>query len=492
MRTGLAAPPARWPAMNTALKGAGVAAGCVATGYLLASAPFAISGLILGVALFALTLARPLVIIGLMLATGPIDLSFATGGLKALLPALGGLDMNGIRLIVLLAGFTSLALVDRDVLGGVLGRYGRWYVLFLAFAAATLAWTSSPNDGARLLLKLAYPLLVFAVVLGVGRTRGDYERLGAWMLVGAVLIAGVLNPLYLMVAGWHVMDDGTLRAFGLGAHANPFSFYLLLMLIFGAARYTARGERRYLALAPLLLVWLVLTFTRITLLAAVVGVGAFMLYAALVARNYRAVRWGVVLGAAVAIPLVPIVLERTFGYIPGPAEIFDVVRDPVRAYGIINWQGRELLWAVLAGEISASPWIGHGLGSSALALRQAFQTDVLLVAHNEYLRLWAEIGLAGCLLFAFALAGWLRGAFAAGRASPLAREYALLGVSGLLVWAVVALTDNPLDYYNSFTQYVAFACAAAIGVARLDARDAEAAQALETGEHAFARTAGVP
>ena len=67
--------------------------------------------------ILALTFTRPLWVIGLMLALGPLDLSFVTGGFKELFPNLGGLDMNGIRLIGISGGLLLVIAADVEILG---------------------------------------------------------------------------------------------------------------------------------------------------------------------------------------------------------------------------------------------------------------------------------------------------------------------------------------------------------------------------------------
>src|SRR5688572_1296979 len=81
----------------------------------LAYSPFITAGVGFGVALLLCTVLRPLIVVGIMLALGPLDLSWITGGFKSLFPELGGLDMNGIRLIGMIAGLSFLSITDRRV-----------------------------------------------------------------------------------------------------------------------------------------------------------------------------------------------------------------------------------------------------------------------------------------------------------------------------------------------------------------------------------------
>ena len=446
----------------------GAVAACVAASYVLVDEPWMATGVVVGGTILCLLILRPKLILGLMLALGPFDLSFMTGGFKALLPGLGGLDMNGIRLIGVVAGLGALALVERDMVRHALGRYGRWYVVFLTFAAATLLYTPARVEGLRLLFKLAYPFMLFVAVLAMVRTREELERLTDWTLWGAIAIALVLNPIYVLAGGYEVDLAGRVRVHGVGAHENPFSFYLLVVTLISFTRYSVRGQLRYLALCGVFGVWMALTLTRITLLAGMAGLTGAALYAALIARNYRAVTAAGIIGGALATVLVPVALERSLGYIPTASELWRLLTDPVAFWESVNWQGRQIIWPVLFRMFLASPIVGNGLGASTVFLIETFQGAMGAVIHNEYLRLLIDTGLVGATLFAIAVLSWLVGVLRAGRNDdPLAREFAMPAFAAIVAWVFIAATDNAFDYYAPFTQYIGFLCAGALAAASL-------------------------
>lgn len=426
----------------------------------MAERPFLISGLVMGSALLALTLLRPLLVVGLMLLLGPIDLSFLTG--KSLFTGLGGLDMNGIRLIGIVVSFLGIVAVDRRVLKHALSVHGRWYLAFLLFITATLVYSTARIDGARLLLKLSYPFLVFVLVQGVARTRADLEWLSRWALAGAITIS-LINPAYVLAGGYDVDATGRLRIQGVGAHENPFSFYLLIILLFVLSRYLARGKGWYLLLCAALGGWLVMTLTRITFAAAIVALLGVALYDALITRRYRTVVIATLVGVGLAIPLAPIALERSLGYTPGLGELVSLVSNPVDLYYKINWQGRQLIWPVALNAFLSSPLVGIGLGGSTGILMSRWGGALGGVLHNEYLRLLTDTGLIGTGLFALAIAVWAGALIKVGRegGGPV-REYALPAFAGIISWAVLSITDNVFDYYAAFTQYIGFFCAAAL------------------------------
>jgi O-antigen ligase len=76
--------------------------------------------------------------------------------------------------------------------------------------------------------------------------------------------------------------------------------------------------------------------------------------------------------------------------------------------------------------------------------------------HNEYLRLLYETGIVGLTLFLFVnliLMGNLIKLIKAS-ANGDVRVTAVVAFTTLVIYMVVAITDNPLDYYMMFAQYV--------------------------------------
>jgi hypothetical protein len=431
----------------------------------LAWQPFLAAGAVIGSVLVWVTFTWPLAVVGVMLALGPLDLSFVTGGFKELFPELGGLDMNGIRLVAVSGGLMLVVLTDRGVLETLRLPRAWCYALFLTFATATLAWSPDRLEGLRLLFKLTYPLLVFLVVAAPSRTSSDVDRLANGILIGGAALL-LLNPAFVAAGGFTRDYDGSLRVGGAGIHQNPFSFYLLILVLLSAARFAVRAQARYLALAALAVGWMSLTLTRITMGAALVGLAGMSLYGALINRNYRAAATGLGLAALIGAALLPVVLQRSFGYVPGAGDLLGLTRDPTALFYAVNWQGREVIWPVLAQAWSTSPWVGHGMGASAVVLRTTFP-GLTMVPHNEYLRLGVDAGWIGVGLFFVAMMAWLRVVLQAGRSgAPGVREHALPALAATLAWGIIAATDNAFDYYGPFTQFIGFFTAAALVTAR--------------------------
>lgn len=451
------------------LTAVGLVLAAAVVGVVLPVHPWLSAGAVVGGVLLMLLFFHPLVIVGLNLAAGPLDLSFLTGGYKGLFEALGGFDMNGIRLIVLVVGLGLLAATTPRLGREALARYGRIYTVFLLYATITLLYSLDPLNGLRFLFKLALPLLVFMAVMSFARSREDLLRIGDWILAGAAVLALLITPLYALTGGYEHDFLGNLRFRGPAmVHQNPFSFYMVLMILLAYARYSVRGQARYLALCGAFGIWVVLGVTRIALLGALAGLAGAALFVLLAERNVRAVAWSAAIAVAITIPLVPAVLSRTFGYVPTPVELWYLAQNPMEMYHSMHWLGREMIWPIVFGIFLQSPLFGLGIGSQTAVVLEYIPWDAGPIVHNEYLRLAMDTGLLGVALYVTAILSWGAGVLRAGRVrDPVVREFAIPALGGLCVWAVVAATDNAFDYYSAFTQFMGFFCAAAIAAAAL-------------------------
>ncbi|MGQ0560341.1 MAG: O-antigen ligase family protein [Gemmatimonadota bacterium] len=429
--------------------------------------PWVLAGVVLGVAVLAIAMTAPLALVAIMLVIGPIDLSFVTGGFKSLFPELGGLDMNGIRLLGATAGFLTYILFEPRARAAALGPLGRLWLAFLGFAAATLVVSLDPLEGLRLLLKLLYPFLTFLLVIGLCDSRERLYSLTKYTLIAAAVLALIVNPIFVLNGGYRIDPDGAVRLGGLGLGDSPFAFYCTAILMVVFARFLLRIQPRYLLFSLVLVAWIALTQTRIAALAAVLGIIMIGFLFALSSGNPRALISSLVAATLIGVVLLPNVLERSFGFVPTPGELIQIIQNPIMLYESINWQGRQLLWAILWAAFIASPIFGFGLGSSSAVIRETFPNQNVQVAHNEYMRLATDTGVLGVLLFGAALTVWLVAAVRMARNGDRAvREFAFPAAAGIVAWGVISITDNALDYYTNFTQYIGFLAGGAVVMAR--------------------------
>ncbi|HEY0809220.1 MAG TPA: O-antigen ligase family protein [Longimicrobiales bacterium] len=424
--------------------------------------PWLTAGVVLGAAILAIALAAPLALVAAMLVIGPVDLSFLTGGFKALFPELGGLDMNGIRLLGATGGYIIFIMFEPRARAAAVSKLGRFWVAFLLFAGLTLALSIDRMEGARLFLKLAYPFLTFLVVIGLANTPERLAMITKLTLLSVVIYALIVNPIFVAYAGTEVDFQGNLRVSGLGG-TNGWAFYCTAMLMFTITRCFSRRNIWYFWLSAVLVVWIALTQTRIAALAAVMGIAIIGLLTALTSENRKTLIPAMVITGIISAAFVPFVMQRSVGFMPTPGELLHMVTDPAYLYRSINWQGRQVIWALLWSAFLASPVWGLGLGSATGLMRSYFGEGGLAVPHNEYIRLLTDTGTVGLLLFAMGMGVWLVTSIRMSRhAQREVREFAVAAAALAIAWIVIAITDNTIDYYNNFSQYVGFMMAGAV------------------------------
>ena len=107
---------------------------------------------------------------------------------------------------------------------------------------------------------------------------------------------------------------------------------------------------------------------------------------------------------------------------------------------------RVEIWATSARAIGDFKLTGSGLGTFERAYRhyedpRVVDTTYVNHAHNDYLELIVELGLAGLVLMALFVAWWARHAIAAWRSSE---PYARAGIIGSATILLHSLVDFPL------------------------------------------------
>lgn len=325
----------------------------------------------------------------------PIEKAFILA--SALIIALRGeLDRTlvGCAIVIVFGTFVSASLTDFSAFSWDL------YFRALVTVVATLLFLVTvprveDRDALLLLLALTPPL---QVALGA-----VYQALGVWPMdkadvYGVVRLAGSTIPAFLGAAA------------ATGAVA--------------AMAYASQRDMRYLALVGVNTIILLLTGSRMATAAGAIACIGILLFG--FQRN-RSAKYLIIVGGALAsLVVIPVLgaalLERA---------------------GSGSLQGREMIWAYLAGFARDYPLFGVGLGAQYTLIppRIVLLTSTV-AAHNEYLRLQVELGWVGGLIH---LAGWLA-LFAATAASPMCRNR-----GGYLFVVIAMLIFSATD--NTFTRF---------------------------------------
>lgn len=422
---------------------------------------------------FALALSGTLAILVFRQTTLSLKASLLLGGIplenlgvsdihptqKPLLGSLGGTTVDGICLLVLSTCFAILLLRSSEFL--VPGRF-RTYLYFVGFLALSLAYSENRLEGLRLVLKVAYPVLIFFVTLKVVMNERDIDRALQYWIGGGFLATLTGAGVLLLRGAAGFMTGGDFRYSSGLLYASPFSMYMfaLFALCYGLLR-AGRG-RHYGALALLFGVQVLMAQTRITWAAMVIGV---LVIEGCMGRSLRSLAKATSMIALAGLVFF-FVMQRSTGL---QHRLFGEELDPGNSFTdtaqTVNLSGRNIVWATTVGDFwSHNRWIGQGAGSSSFLLTAVFEESA--VPHNEYLRILHDVGAVGLALFLvgiFRLFRFLRSLLRES-ITPQQKAFVAVAIALLAGYMVVAISDNPLDYYFILSQYVFFAIAIAVAV----------------------------
>ncbi len=254
--------------------------------------------------------------------------------------------------------------------------------------------------------------------------------------------AGPLNTGIDGVAEFRADHGIFLRAYGTFPHPNTLALFLSICLIawwYTAWEYVAHSTRRLLiegTAGALLVTGFMMTFSRAYL--AIMGAGfLFLLLTALRRGGREWIQKAVILGASAVVLSVLLLPELS-------------ARFSLSANDT-NLAERAFYSDAAFGFIREHPLLGVGLGNFTTALAQKVQSLemwMLQPAHNVYLLVASEIGVAGflvlCALLAYSMASALR---SGGAARWSAGMIALLILSGLFDHSLWTLGQGQLLFW---------------------------------------------
>ncbi|MCW2715593.1 MAG: hypothetical protein JWN88_2640 [Frankiales bacterium] len=345
------------------------------------------------------------------------------------------------------------------------------------FQATGLAWLAGLGLTARSLFnpvspavfRRVAPYLVFAFIAALSLSWSASARgISSWVQL--------LAPIPAFLLGAQLTDrEGALRA---AARAGQVAIALAAALVLAdragllPASLPLSVRPMAIALVPL---FVVATLDTSRLRTAVLGAGAVgsavltgsrtaavvLLVVVVLSPSWHVGRRGrVALVAAAALAFVAFSTTSAFRdrfFFNDDATLGDALTGS----SALNTAGRRELWPQLVDECQQSTWFGRGVGEAGV-LANDLTLGVLKHPHNDYLRMWCDVGLVGAVPFwlFFGLAGW-QGLRLGRRGSPLGAASVQL-VLGL---ALLALTDNVLIYTAYFMVPATLLLGCALGAA---------------------------
>ena len=316
-------------------------------------------------------------------------------------------------------------------------------VVASAFACSAVLAIFIPIPAeAGLSIKL-FTVIAIGITVAVMVTQRDDPNPQRWWLNALILSAALVVALY----GWREklavardLDNPTWQIFSTFFNPNPLGgffamvFPLALSATLAAALLTRRLLWAFCAVA--LAVTIVPTNSKGAMLAF--AVSALLYIALLVSQSGRArsLARPLLLAGVVALIIVGVLI---FQVEPLRARLADEIgtQSASNMFRILTWQGTIRL-------THAYPWLGVGPGAFKYAFPKYAIAGYVEASHQDYLQMFAELGIFGGVVFL-----WLLGAvlFTGGRAIQAAPDFrGRVTAIGAICCVAALMVHSFLDY----------------------------------------------
>ena len=328
------------------------------------------------------------------------------------------------------------------------GRYPKWlllrtapYLLLLLWAALSIIWAPPSKDGFQ--NAIVYSLFGVMALFSGTLTARDPGRVDRLIDRGI----GWISPVALTFVAAELATKGVPADLEESWWIGPRPVAILGVVVL--SRYLARwyyGDKRARIWIVLWLAAIVMTISRAATATALLLIGTLVLAQMRFQRRRAALTLPLALGA------VALVVTLALVWSPFYQRMF--TGDPAIQVGgtPINVAGRARMWDLVVSSGREHPWIGQGLGTSqsVVSTGLADTRGQMSQPHNDYLRIWHDLGFVGLAFHLGAIGLWIwllgRDWYAAERRL---RQPALLELTGLLIMiglSVVEITDNAIIY----------------------------------------------
>ena len=291
---------------------------------------------------------------------------------------------------------------------------------FIAICVLSLLWSSSPFISLKeLALFLAGPLLYFIVTNNINDEQQINYIINALLIIGSLFgIYGILQYNGIDFSFW-THNIGRQKVFGLFGNVNYFAEYLIVPLPLAVSLFFVRRNKfkKILLLIGILTMGasLTVTITRSSYLGFGVSlIFMFFLYLARRGKNF------IKENKKIFIIILAIIILITFLFaLPNPLNkpgtVISKIKGRISVVQLTQGSSikrRIAIWKFTALMIKDHPLLGSGLGTfkyNSLNYqakffdqgenRHLYSYGFADKAHNEYLQLWAELGIIGLGIF---------------------------------------------------------------------------------------------
>jgi hypothetical protein len=302
--------------------------------------------------------------------------------------------ISGLAIAGLLCGATIFIAAHFREASEVLAKGLRPFLLLLVFSALRALDAPDKAMAVKEVLLLAPPLAI-GVLAWISLAHGFAPSLIEKQLLICPLLVAIFLLLQAITGQAAYDDEGLASSLGKG----PIALFCLPVLALALSFWRYAKESKWPIFAMLLSLGLILvTVERMAIVVALLVLTPlrFIAFERAIIRN--TLSWTLVSCLAALIVLqAPNVRYRFFEHKENPA--FDGEET------IINTSGRTTIWLLTIEDALYKPFVGQGTGSAEVFIRGALPE--IDQPHNEYLRIWHDLGVIGLFLMLIAWFGRL-------------------------------------------------------------------------------------
>ena len=323
-------------------------------------------------------------------------------------------------LVIIGLMFWGLKLTDESKFEFVYSPLNFSLLSFIIIMLLSLIWSDSIFTSLQQLpLFLIGPFLYFVIINNIHREQQINHILTILLIVGSLFgIYGILQYNDIDFVLW-AKNVGRMKVFGLFGNVNYFAEYLIVPLPIAVSLFfVSRNKMKKLLLLIGILAMggsLILTFTR----GSYLGFGASLIFMFLLFIYSSGKTFIKENKKILIVVFLSIIISVSLFVIPNPLNkpdtLISKIKDRISVTQLTQGTSikrRIAIWKFTALMIKDHPLLGSGIGTYKYNTlryqakffdqgenRSLYPSGFADKAHNEYLQLWAELGIIGLLIF---------------------------------------------------------------------------------------------
>ncbi len=366
-----------------------------------------------------------------------------------------------VVIILLALMFWGLRMINKEEIKFISTQLNLPILSFIAICALSLIWSNSFFVSLKELpLFLAGPLLYFVITNSINDERQINRILNVLLIIGTLFgIYGIFQYNGIDFSFW-ILNIGRQQVFGLFGNVNYFAEYLIVPLPIAVSLFFASRNKfkKILLLIAILAMGasLIVTFARGSYLSFGVSL-IFMFFLFLISRGKNFIKNN----KKIFITILVVIIITTFLFVvPTPLNKSGTVISKIKSRISVTQFARDYsikrritIWKFTGMMIKDHPLLGSGIGTYKYNTlryqaeffaqgenRSLYPHGFADKAHNEYLQLWAELGIIGLGIFIWLIISYFR--FGLKILRKIKDEYRQGIIIGLMGAIIAVLVDG--------------------------------------------------